>query len=290
MTPSVDAGSGSTPVPASATLSGLTPNQTYYVALVATNSSGTTDGATQLFTTTVLSFATTGQASSPGATTATLTGSVNPGGSDTTYHFEYGTSSTALGSTTASFDAGAAASGSVPVSVVVRGLRPDKTYYFELVATNASGTAFGALALFATTPLQLATTGQASALTATGATLGGMVTPGGTATSYHFEYGTSVTNLALHTATLNAGSAATGSVPVSATITGLVPDQAYYFALVATNTSGTTVATPASFATTSLQLATTGQASAVTATGATLGGWSRRAGPRRVTTSSTGRR
>ena len=269
-TATVDIGSGSGSVPASATVSGLSPDTQYYFQLVATNSSGTTDGSTQLFTTSTLAFATTGQASSVTATGATLAGSVSPGGIDTSYYFEYGTSPSTLTSVTATTDAGAG-SASVPVSATVSKLLPDQGYYFELVATNASGTAYGAPGLFTTGTLTLAETGQSASVGATTATLEGTVSPGGEATSYYFEYGASATALESKTATFSAG-AGTASVPVSVAVKGLKPQQVYYFALVASNASGTTVGGPEFFTTAASTAATTGSASSIDATGATLGG------------------
>jgi peptidoglycan hydrolase-like protein with peptidoglycan-binding domain len=66
---------------------------------------------------------------------------VDPNGVDTTYYFEYGTTST-YGSTTATTDAGSGTS-SVDVTATISGLLPDTTYAFALVATNASGSAVG---------------------------------------------------------------------------------------------------------------------------------------------------
>ena len=44
-------GSGTTPVPVSAALTGLSPNTTYHFQIVATNPTGTGEGADQTFTT-----------------------------------------------------------------------------------------------------------------------------------------------------------------------------------------------------------------------------------------------
>ena len=163
---------------------------------------------------------------------------MTPGGLDTTYYFEYGTSATSLSSTTQAVDAGSG-TGSVPVSVSVSGLAAGQSYYFALVATNSSGTTDGSLALFTTaaaTPI--VTTGQASSVGATGATLSGSVQPQGLTTSYYFEYGTSATSLGSHTEPVDVGSGS-DSVPATATVSGLSSGQTYYFALVATNSSGT---------------------------------------------------
>jgi peptidoglycan hydrolase-like protein with peptidoglycan-binding domain len=86
------------------------------------------------------------------ATTATLSGTVDPNGSDTSYAFEYGTTAS-FGKTTASQSAGAAA-GEVAASANVSGLRPDTTYDFALVATSVAGTIVGVTQTF--------TTGQSS--------------------------------------------------------------------------------------------------------------------------------
>ncbi|HEY3774077.1 MAG TPA: hypothetical protein VGL69_13840 [Solirubrobacteraceae bacterium] len=73
--------------------------------------------------------------------TATLAGGVYPNGLDTTYDWQYGTT-TAYGSQTASVDAGA---GSLPTAATatLTGLTPATTYHYRLVATNADGTIYG---------------------------------------------------------------------------------------------------------------------------------------------------
>jgi hypothetical protein len=88
--------------------------------------------------------------------TATLTGSVNPHGQDTTYFFQYGPTR-AYGLQTALADAGAGAS-TVRVSLPISGLQPLTTYHFRLVAVNASGANTGGDHSFKTTkiPLSLA--------------------------------------------------------------------------------------------------------------------------------------
>ena len=191
----------------------------------------------------------TGSASAVSTSTATLNGTVNPGGLDTTYYFEYGTSPTNLSSTTASADAGSG-SGPVPVSVPVSGLVPSQSYYFALVATNSAGTNDGSLALFAATAATpVATTGQASSIGSTTATVGGTVNPGALVTTDYFEYGTSATNLSSRTATFNDGSGS-GSVSRTSTLHGLKPNTTYEFRLVATNSSGTSTGVQQTFTTT----------------------------------------
>ncbi|HET7485864.1 MAG TPA: SMP-30/gluconolactonase/LRE family protein [Solirubrobacterales bacterium] len=75
---------------------------------------------------------------------ATLNGAVNPNGKETTYHFEYGTS-TSYGSSVPVPDAGAGV-GSKPVEVSreLTGLTAGATYHYRLVASNSEGTTYGA--------------------------------------------------------------------------------------------------------------------------------------------------
>jgi hypothetical protein len=79
---------------------------------------------------------------------ATLAGTVNPKGSPTSYHFEYGTS-TAYGASTADTDAGSGV-GAVAVSAGVSGLAPGTTYHYRVVASNAAGVAQGGDQTFTT--------------------------------------------------------------------------------------------------------------------------------------------
>ena len=83
-----------------------------------------------------------------------------------------------------------------------------------------------------------ATTGAASSVTQSGATVSGTVDPQGMATTYRFEYGTS-SSYGLQTAEVDAGSG-TGAVDASATLTGLTSDTTYHYRVVATNAAGVT--------------------------------------------------
>jgi hypothetical protein len=84
---------------------------------------------------------TTDAASAVAATGATLNGTVDPKGSATTYHFEYGPTA-AYGSRTADVSAGAG-TGKLRVSQAIGGLAPSTTYHFRLVASNPAGAGQG---------------------------------------------------------------------------------------------------------------------------------------------------
>ena len=92
--------------------------------------------------------ATTDAASSVGQTSATLNGKVDPNGADTTYHFEYGTTSS-YGVTTPDASAGSG-NAATPVTAGVSGLQPNTDYHYRLVAENSLGTTEGADRTFTT--------------------------------------------------------------------------------------------------------------------------------------------
>jgi hypothetical protein len=100
----------------------------------------------------------TGAASGVSYGTATLTGAIDPHGSNTSYYFQYGPTK-AYGSQTALADAGAGTV-AVKVAVPVSGLQPITVYHYRLIAVNSGGAATGGDAAFKTAkiPLSLAIT------------------------------------------------------------------------------------------------------------------------------------
>jgi hypothetical protein len=84
---------------------------------------------------------TTGGAANVQPTTVVLNGTVNPKGAETTYFFQYGTTSL-YGLTTPATSAGAGNKG-VKIAVAVGGLAPFTTYHYRLVAQNSKGVARG---------------------------------------------------------------------------------------------------------------------------------------------------
>lgn len=115
----------------------------------------------------------TGPVSAVGPTSATVSGTVNPGGQATTWYVEYGTS-TGYGSQTASAAVG---SGSPQRRREPLALRPRlrTTYHYRVVATNGAGTSRGADGIFTTSSAPPAVTGPVTGVTPTSATLTGAV-------------------------------------------------------------------------------------------------------------------
>ena len=151
-TPSQSAGSGTTPQNVSAQLTGLTPSTTYHYRIVATNVDGPTTGFDETFTTAAAkpASASTGTATRVGEVSATVHGSVDTGGLDSTYHFEYGKSST-YGSMSRTVHL-AAASSALNVAAFLKALKPGTTYHYRIVASNSAGTSRGADRTFKTAP------------------------------------------------------------------------------------------------------------------------------------------
>jgi hypothetical protein len=97
--------------------------------------------------------ATTGAARQVSFASATLTGTVNPNTSDTSYYFQYGVTR-AYGGQSAIADAGAGVH-NVSVRVPIAGLQPLTVYHYRLVAVNATGASIGADGRFLTTKVPL---------------------------------------------------------------------------------------------------------------------------------------
>src|SRR5207253_6066344 len=134
-----------------------------------------------------------------------------------------------------------------PVSATLSGLNPSTTYYYELEATTGSQTYAGQVVSFTTVGPPAVTTGSASKVKSTGATVAGTVNPNGVSTNYHVEYGTS-TPYGHSTAPTSEGSG-TSNVSVKIVLSGLHPKTKYHYRLVSTNAGGTTVGGDRTFTT-----------------------------------------
>jgi hypothetical protein len=245
------AGAGSADTPVTATLSGLAGDTTYYYRLVATNAQGTSVGS-------VAAFNTSGAPSAPVVVTeapvsvandsAVLAATVNPKRQQTSFTIEYGTTSSfgAITPVVALDNANAPEA----VTATAPGLASNTTYLYRVVASNATGTSVGIVRSFTTGPgsAPFVTTGAASNISGTAATLAATVDPRGHSTAFAFEYGTT-NSFGLLSAVDDAG-AGSGPQAVSLPLTGLAPNTTYRYRVVATNSLGTTAGTVGSFTTT----------------------------------------
>jgi hypothetical protein len=149
LTPVSDLGSGTTPLPLSAPLAGLTPSVTYHFRIAATNDNGLAYGSDQSFTTLgpppqVSTLPATGVSTN----SATLNGTVNPNGWPTTAWFQWGTTAN-YGNLTSVANVGSGAT-ALPLSAPLAGLIPSVTYHFRIAAANDNGLAYGSDQSFTT--------------------------------------------------------------------------------------------------------------------------------------------
>jgi hypothetical protein len=240
--PPGSAGSGTTSVAETATLSGLDPGTAYHYRVIAISAGGVASGTDQTFMTsgtpptpTTPPTVAGAAATSISPTSAALNGTVNPNGQATGYYFEYGTTA-AYGFQTASASAGAGAA-NVPATSNVTGLQPGMAYHYRLVAVSAGGTSLGSDQTFTTTAPPTVTTGTATVVGPTGATLNGTVNPNGQATTEYFQFGTT-TAYGLQTTPHAAGSGTT-NVAVRSSLTALRSATTYHYRLVAVSPAGT---------------------------------------------------
>jgi len=175
------------------------------------------------------------------ATSATLNGFVNANNEDAAVSFEYSPDFAAdvpVIDAIAAVPSPVTGSGFTAVTSNLTGLTPGTLYEFRAVATNASGTTFGAILFFITAGPPTVTTGIASPVTTTTAQLNGTVNTMGESTTVTFEYGPTT---AYGTTVTADQSPVTGSADtaVSKLITGLTPNTTYHFRVVGASVNGT---------------------------------------------------
>ena len=96
-----------------------------------------------------LPLAVTESASDIAATTADITGGINPEGISTTVQFDYGTT-TSYGTTVTASQSPVNGTIGVSVSSDITGLTPNTLYHYRVKATNSAGTSYGADSTFTT--------------------------------------------------------------------------------------------------------------------------------------------
>jgi hypothetical protein len=270
-------GSGNASVPVSAELSGLTANTIYHYRVGAANASGANKGRDESFTTIpAVDALSTGPAEDLAQTSAKLTGSLSPDGSDTHYYFEYGTS-TSYGSSNPVLpgtDAGSAGE-NVPAETTLTGLTANTLYHYRLVGANSFGLTLGQDATFTTAgPPRIDSESSEVKLSEkvgqTSATLRAQINPEDRETTYQFEYGQTAsygTKIPIP-----ASAVGSGQEPASAAVelTGLDIGATYHYRVIATNEYGAIEGSDQTFSTLPPVLIDDESTSSVTSGSATL--------------------
>ncbi len=184
------------------------------------------------------------------STAATLEAQVNPNNESTTYSFEYSTEQTAgvLQGTIEKVEGAGPLEGfgDQAASVPVTGLSADTTYFYRVVATNATGTTDGTVSETGFTTVATPKTEAATAITSTTATFHGTLTPltetPGAEAEYSFAYAQGSEDCTAGSATtpIPAGTPKAPE-PVEAEVTGLQPGATYSVCLVSQNPFGSEV-------------------------------------------------
>lgn len=231
-----------------AALSGLQANTTYHYQVVLSNSYGTVTSPDETFGTGPAVAASGTSASNVAITSATLNGIVDPESTpDTTYYFEYGTTS-GYGQQTES--ASISGSSGLSVSANLTGLQAGTTYHYALVASNTSGTATTSDGTFTTRPPAAATNLNVTGISTTGATLAGTASGEDVADTFAcFDYGNTSSYGQEQCTELYSGASQT----VSITLSGLTPATTYHYALTVSNADGSVSSEDETFTTASQQ-------------------------------------
>jgi len=232
---------GSTLLPATGAISGLTASTLYHFRARGVTSGGLiVYGPDMTFTTTAPPpTVVTTAATLVTGTTATLNGTVNANNASTTVSFDYGLT-VAYGTNVPG----------VPVTITgntaqvslanITGLTPNTLYHFRINGTNIGGTTNGADLTFTTAAIApTVTTTAATAITTTGATVNGIINANNASTTVWFDYGLTV---AYGTTVSGVPSPVTGiaNTNVSAVLTGLTTATTYHYRVRGVNSAGAT--------------------------------------------------
>ncbi|MBP9851795.1 MAG: hypothetical protein KBC67_00860 [Candidatus Pacebacteria bacterium] len=225
----------------SQTITGLTPNTTYYFKAAGSNFYGQTLGLTTVsFTTTAAQTATLSLSTLPQtnvtSSVATLNGHYSATMTSPVVWFRYGTAANSLNRVTTGQSV---VVGSNNFSANISGLQASTTYYFQAIGSQAGTQVVSSTpTLVFTTPaapvasIVVTTVGQSN-VTTTSATLNAhVIIANTTVTTRYFKYGTSASNL---NSTLTVSGTQTISGAFTGTLTGLTPNTTYYFKAYAGN-------------------------------------------------------
>ncbi|PCI20450.1 hypothetical protein COB64_01900 [Candidatus Wolfebacteria bacterium] len=262
------------------TITGLTPNTTYYYKAHISNSVDTVASSRFSFTTlpaevisAEIPTAITNSASDITLNSAVLNGQVNANGSSTTVSYELNGNvvfTEAIGNGTSLITLS---------GYTVSNLDSDTSYTFRILAANDLGSTSGSSLSFTTSAVvsdlaPVVATNPASSITSNSAILNSSIIPNGTPTNMWYEYGISSSNLNTIVGNKNLGN---GSVSIASpfTLTGLSSGTEYFFRACAQNTIDQTCGSVRSLITTGTSdelAAFTTVATSITSTSAKLSG------------------
>ena len=231
-------GSDSTTHEVNAQLTGLTAGTLYHYRLLATNSNGTSYGSDGTFKTAGPATVRNEHVSARTQNTATVEAEIEPNRLDARYQIEYGTSAS-YGTTTATVDIG---TGARKVVEELKGLQIGTQYHYRFVATNVAGTTFGSDNTFSTAPVADIESESIAGVANTEATLEARVNVFGTQSTYHFEYGPTISY-----GSVTPEEALSSGAQVK--LDGLLAETAYHFRVVIENQYGTVDGKDATFTT-----------------------------------------
>lgn len=213
----------------------LSPGTTYYYAVDATNSVGTTTITGSCTTALPPSAPSIGAVSISNITTngASISYQVNPNNAATDAYVLYGTSASALDSNL-NYNSGITTTTTLNENFT--GLDPATQYFYRIVATNGSGTTQSVIGNF-TTLTPSPTIGTPTVVTSIDrADISFPLTTNAASASYVVNYGTNASNLNLSAT----GTTLTASSTILVRLAGLAENTTYYYRISATNTGGTT--------------------------------------------------
>ena len=180
----------------------------------------------------------TARATNATTSSATFHGTVNPGGLDTHYAFEYWIGEYGAHTKTplTPEDVGSGTN-TVEVSQSVIGLAHGELYNYRISAKNELGTTYGETFTFDTGPG--AYTNYSEVESATEAVLHASIVPNGEDTHYYFEYGPTETYGTKVPIPPGTDVGSTGAAHVKQAVSHLEPNTLYHYRAVASNGDGT---------------------------------------------------
>lgn len=251
--PGIDAGADPGSQSVSADLSDqLTSLTTYHFRIVASNSQGTSYGDDQTFTTLDPLPVVIEDSGVKDVThdSATFTTEIKPGFADTIYNFQYGETAS-YGNSTPQSDSIGNDNQSHAGATTVSGLKPGTTYHFRVVAISFKGTIHGPDQIFTTANFPRVDSVSVSGITQSTVTLGILIAPNFSPTTYHVDYGTA--------GSYGSSSAESAPIPadgvghsVTLSLSGLSPATTYHYRVVATNSVGSSQTADQTFSTVSV--------------------------------------